>query len=503
VKTKFVASLVATVVVVASALTYLGLGNSPQLGLDLRGGISAILTPVLQDGEEIDSDVLDQTIEVIRARIDSLGVAEPEIARQGTDVLVQLPGLQDEQRAREIIGRTAKLTFRPVEGVIGPNDPSYDEVGPDCADATRAPGEELPDGEGGVLCDGSDDPNELVVVFGDDGQPLVGDDGDVVRLPVKYQVGPAALSGAGIDTALPIPGSGVTQSGEQGWSVQLDLTGDGGDAFAGITADLACARDQGQPGLLAIVLDDVVESAPAMNPDVACGIGITGGTAVISINGNVEEASDLSLVLKTGALPITLEPSTFETVSPTLGEASLDAGLTAGLIGLALVVVYLIFFYRWLGLIAIGALLIFGVLMLGIMTLLGEIGFTLTLAGIAGVIVSIGITADSSIIYFERLRDEIETGRTVRTSTQRAFTNAFRTNLTGNTTTLAAAIVLYFLAVGPVRGFALTLGIATVLDIIIMYVYTRAAVGLLGRTRLLTPRSVRASVPVPAAGGSQ
>jgi preprotein translocase subunit SecD len=167
------------------------------------------------------------------------------------------------------------------------------------------------------------------------------------------------------------------------------------------------------------------------------------------------------------------------------------------------VAVYLLFFYRVLGAVAIGALLIFGVLMLGLITVLGEVGFSLTLAGVAGIIVSIGITADSSIIFFERLRDEVNLGKTVRTAAQKAFASAFSTNLTGNTTTLAAAIILYFLAVGPVRGFALTLGMATILDILIMYFYSRPMVGLLAAGRRIGRRSVRASEPATVAGGAR
>ncbi|MBW3663946.1 MAG: protein translocase subunit SecD [Actinobacteria bacterium] len=485
-KGKLIASLVVVLAIAGTSAGFLIAGATPQLGLDLRGGISAILSPVTQPGDEVDSDVLDQTIDVIRSRVDSLGVAEPEISRQGNDVLVQLPGLQDEERAREVIGRTAHLTFRPVEEIITPGTPAYDEAGT-CDQLQET---ELPDDQGGVVCGEGTDPAT--------GAPL--------ESPTKYRVGAAALGGSQIDDAITVPGSGThVQSGnvEQNWDVQLDLSGQGGSAFAEITGQLACERDQGRPGLLAIVLDNIVESAPAMNPEVACNTGITGGTAIITTNGGQEEAGDLALVLKTGALPITLEPSTFETVSPTLGRDSLDAGLLAGAIGLVIVAIYLTFFYRWLGLVAISALAIFGLLITGTMTLLGKLGFTLTLAGIAGVVVSIGITADSSIIYFERLRDEVSTGRTMRTAVQRAFSSAFRTNLAGNTVTLAAAIILYFLAVGPVRGFALTLGLSTVLDIVILYFFTRPTVTLMGRTRVLSASSVRAEQAAPVAGGSR
>lgn len=480
-KAKLVVSLVTALLVVAGTAGYLISGARPSLGLDLQGGISAIYTPAIAEGREPPEnfdEVIDETISIIRSRVDSLGVAEPEISRQGDDVLVQLPGLDDPQRAQELIGTTAKLTFREVEEILPADAPE----GPDCLAGERP---ELGDDEGGIVC-GSSDGEET------DDAGLAG--------PVKYRVGPAQLSGDRIEDAIPV------LSGNS-WSVSLDLDRQGADAFAATTADLACQRDQGQPGLLAIVLDDVVESAPAMNPQVPCGTGITGGSAQITVGGDLEEseqeARDLAIVLRTGALPITLEPSTFETVSATLGEESLQNGLTAGLIGLALVAVYLLFFYRMLGAVAIGGLAIFGVLIVGIITGLGEVGFSLTLAGIAGIVVSIGITADSSIIFFERLRDEVRLGKTVRTAANKAFQSAFRTNLTGNTSTLAAAVILYMLAVGPVRGFALMLGIATILDILIMYFYTRPAVGLLAGTRRIDRGSIRTGEPAAVAGGAK
>jgi preprotein translocase subunit SecD len=473
-------TLAVTVLVVLLGGIYLGLGARPQLGLDLQGGISAVYTPQLpegQDPEEIEDfeEVLDETIEVIRTRVDSLGVAEPDISRQGTNVLVQLPGVSDSQRLQDLIGQTAQLTFRPVLDIYEPGSDEYEE-GPDC----DAPVDELPelaDDEEAVVCGAGD---EI--------------EGEETQNPPKYRVGPAALTGSGIDDAFPA----IDQSGGQGFNVSLSLDRQGARDFAGITGDLACERDQGGLGLLAIVLDGRVESAPSMNPDVRCDEGIRGGNASITVGAGTQqeqqqEAEDLALVLRTGALPISLEAATFSEVSPTLGTESLQSGMLAGLIGLFLVGIWLVFFYRWLGVVALSALGVFGVLVVSFISLLGEIGFALTLAGVAGIIVSIGITADSSIIFFERIRDEVNLGKTVRTGVQKAFVSAFRTNLAGNTVTLAAAVILYFLAVGPVRGFALMLGMATVLDIIIMYFFTRPTVFLMGNTKLITRENVRAS----------
>jgi preprotein translocase subunit SecD len=225
-----------------------------------------------------------------------------------------------------------------------------------------------------------------------------------------------------------------------------------------------------------------VESAPTMNPDVICGQGIAGGSAIITTGGGQEDARELALVLRTGALPIQLEFATAQTVSPTLGSASLTAGLQAGFLGLLLVALYLMVLYRGIGIAAVLELAMFGAIIYGLIIVLGNTwGFTLTLAGIAGIIVSIGIAADSSIIYRERYRDEIKAGRTVRTAADHAFTKAWRTNLTGNTVSFLAAVVLYLLAVGPVRGFAFTLGLSTLVDTLLFGTFTRSLFGIIAR----------------------
>ena len=470
-----IVSLLATLVVVVAAASILASGLRPVLGLDLQGGISAVYQPVLPEGTEIPDDfeaIIDETIEIIRSRVDALGVAEPDISRSGTDVIVQLPGVTDAERLRELIGRTAQLRFRPVLETYSPGTEAYEETGLDCT-LPSADRPELGADEAGFLCGPT-------TSFGE---------GELaVTLPgTIYLVGPAALSGESIRDAFP-----VEQSGGFTTSVSFDTAGSA--AFAGITSELACERDLGRPGLLAIVLDGVVESAPSMNPDVRCGVGLTDGAVITSGAFDREEqriaATDLALVLRTGSLPISLEPSTFEQVSATLGEASLRAGLLAGGIGLLLVGIWLLFFYGWLGAVALAALGVFGVTVVGLITVLGTLGFALTLAGVAGIIVSIGITADSSILFIERMRDELGLGKTVRSATVKAYASAFRTNLAGNTVTFFAAVILYALAVGPVRGFALMLGIATLLDLAILAGFTRPLVmlmvssGFLDRRRL-------------------
>ncbi|MPZ89008.1 MAG: protein translocase subunit SecD [Nitriliruptorales bacterium] len=437
-------------------------GIQPQLGLDLQGGVSITLVPA--PGQQVVSDVLDQTVSIIRQRVDGLGVAEPEIARQGDTVLVQLPGVADLETAQDVIGRTALLQFRPVLELIPAESPDYEDTGPACDELLDRP---PPADEEVVLC------QSPAAAIGEDGESLPPDE----RL--KYRVGPVAVSGEDVADAR---ASLDTLTGTQ-WQVNLGLEGEGVEAFQQITGALACAPAGSPERQLAIVLDGVVESAPPMSSQILCNQGIGDGSAVITTGGGEDDARELALVLRTGALPIQLDFATSQSVSPTLGTSSLLAGLLAGVIGLGLVAAYMVFLYRGIGLAAVLELAMFGLIVGGLILLLGEYaGFTLTLAGIAGIIVSIGIAADSSIIYRERYRDELRAGRTIRTAATHAFPAAFRTNLAGNTVSLIAAVVLYLLAVGPVRGFAFTLGLSTLVDTFIFATFTRSVFVLLSRS---------------------
>lgn len=436
----------------------------PQLGLDLQGGVSLILEPAPGQGE-IDADVLDQTVEVIRNRVDGLGVAEPDIARQGDTVLVQLPGVADQAQAEDIVQETAILQFRRVLREVSPLEVDYDEVGPSCAELEeRRLAGPPPADEEVVLCQPP---------------PAVGDvDADEAAVPPeqwsKFLLGPVVVDGGNVEDA----SARVSETGLD-WATTLTFDREGEALFREFTADLAC--EQGDLRRLAIVLDGRVESAPPVAPEVVCGQGIAGG-GQISV-ATQQEAENLALVLRTGALPIQLDLEQSVAVSPTLGSESLAAGLQAGLIGLLLVAVYLVVLYRGMGVLAVVELGMFGVLVFGAIILLGAtVGYTLTLAGIAGVIVSIGIAADSSIIYRERYREEIRRGRTIRTAAEHAFSSAFATNLTGNTVSLLAAVVLYFLAVGPIRGFAFALGLATLIDTLLFATFTRSLFGLVANT---------------------
>lgn len=420
-------------------------GITPRLGLDLQGGTSVVLTAP----EGTDPELLEVATEIMTRRIEDFGeVQEPDIAISGDDtVVVQLPGVEDEQRAIEAVGQTGLLSFRPVLEVFT---------------AATAP----------EITEEDDVTMEAYLPYEDTGF------GDQI-----LHVGPATLEGGDVEEALPLFEPTSAQ-----WVVNLDLTSEGGEAFAQLTG-AAASFPQGDPRRqIAIVLDGEVISAPAVSPDVAPGVGITGGQAVITF-GNAEdaqqEAQDLALTLRYGSLPVAFEVSAVQKVSATLGTDSLRAGLIAGALGLALVTIVLMVFYRSLGLVAILGLTVFAALLIALFGVLGEVqGLTLTLAGVTGIIVSVGITTDSYIVYYERIKEKMREGLSVEDAAEEGFTLAFRTILTADTVSLLAAVLLWFLAVGAVKGFAIALGLATVLDIFIARSYTRRAVALIAPTRL-------------------
>lgn len=434
---RYVVSLVVVGLVVAGLLGISFLrGLRPRLGLDLRGGLSVILTA--PDGTR--REVLEKTVEILRNRVDRAGVAEPEVSTEGaTNVLIQLPGVEDRQRLLTLIGQTAQLQFRQVTREIREGDPEY-ETTPLSED---------------------DDPESELVLESEDA--------------TKILLAPAELTGEAVRdaAAVPDPTTGA-------WHVELRFNRDGSRVWEGFTGRLAC--EQGDTRRIAIVLDGRVESSPQVAEEVQCNVGITGGTTVITGRFGETESKDLALVLNTGALPVELEQSEVRTVSPTLGKESLRAGLAAGGLGLALVMLYVLIYYRALGLQTWAGLAIFSGIIYGLVVLLGAlIGWNLTLAGIAGLIVSIGIATDSYIVFYERVKEEVHAGRTLRSSMDRGFKQAWRTLRAANAVTIMAAIVLYLLAVGPVRGFALALGMATTLDLAIFFAFTWPLAALLAR----------------------
>jgi preprotein translocase subunit SecD len=459
--------VVIVVVAVAATVATVTAGWSPQLGLDLQGGASVVLEPK----KRVDGGVLRQSIAIIRNRVDALGVAEPDISRQGSSIVVQLPGVKDQKRALDIVGQTAELRFRPVLEELPAS-----ESAPAPAPAGTAPGTPPP-APVKTTPPADDLPDREVVLPEKNGDEVVG----------RYRLGPAELTGRVLKTARAAvePASGK-------WRVDFETTGVGAKQLGDVTQ-----KYLQRP--LAIVLDGVVKSAPVIQQQITKEGQITGEFTE-------REARDLALVLRFGALPVELEPQTVQTVSPTLGRDSLRAGIVAGIGGLALVLLYMILYYRALGIVVVLGLTLTGALLWSIMAVLGEKqGLALTLAGATGIIISVGVTVDSYVVYFERLKDEVRSGKTIRSSVERSFSRAFRTIIAGNTASFIGAALLYWLTVGPVRGFAFFLGLTTLLDVVVAWSFTRPLVTLLARNRLFTeaPRlGVARGLAARPAGGA-
>lgn len=454
--------------------TMLAVGWSPKLGLDLQGGFAVTLVAP----DDTDPATLETAADIMRLRVENLGgVQEPEVAVVGDRaIVVQLPGVDDRERALQAVGTTGQLSFRPVIGIT--------EVSP----ALTNPDATLPDGdntvdpllqalnpvdeESGLSIEDTIDlrsylpDRDVVPVFEVGGVTVVFADGSIVEFPTGSDI---------VDASAQFSSSGL---GGQ-WVVVPEFTDEGGEKFRESTAYLSTYQSGDPRRQMAIVVDGDVFSAPQIAADVAPGEGLDPDAVVITVGTGGEaqqEAENLAALLRYGALPTTFERERVESVSASLGEDSLRAGLIAGLVGLSLVAIYLLIYYRSLGLISIVGLSVFGSFLVGAIILLGEVnGTTLTLAGVTGVVVSIGITSDSYIVYFERIKEEYRNGRSVRSAVSAAFPSAFSTILKGDTVTLLAAVLLYALAVGQVKGFALTLGIATVVDVIVAYFYTRNA----------------------------
>jgi preprotein translocase subunit SecD len=431
-----VASVVVVLVVaIGSLIATIASGTAPQLGLDLQGGASVVLHPKTK----VPAGVLDQSIEIIRSRVDALGVAEPEISRQGSAIVVQLPGVRNRDRALEVVGQTAQLYFRPVlESLPAADSPTH----------PTTPREQ--------------DDREAEVVL-----PQRDRTGQVIG---RYRLGPSEVTGRALSGA-----RAVVDTTTGGWGVEFSLTSAGTKDWNDMATKI------GMGGQVAVDLDGEVRSAPTLQTTSFPGKGqITGDFSE-------REAKDLALVLRYGSLPVQLEPQTVQTVSASLGKGSLHAGVVAGAVGLGLVALYMALYYRALGLVVWVGLAVTAAIMYSLVSVLGRTsGLALTLAGATGVIVSVGVTVDSYVVFFERLKEEVRAGRTVRSSVGRGFTGAYRTILAADVASFLGAAVLYLLTVGSVRGFAFFLALSTLLDLLIAYFFTRPAVLLLGRSRLFT-----------------
>src|SRR6266702_1820759 len=436
----------------------------PRLGLDLRGGTSVTFKPISPNGSPPTKEQLDTTIDIVRNRVNSKGVAEAEVNLEGGNLVVSIPDVRNPDEVIKAVGTTAQLRFRPVLAAVQASQPEYKKAPYAAVDCARPETWVDKTDKDTVLCvrdTGEDTPNANAV---------------------KLLLGPVALGGTDISSAR----AQLQSSGQNGvttgqWQTALSLSGRGAKRFADITGQLAC-NPQGDPRReLGITLDGVVINHPPMGSDVQCHTGIVGGQAVIE--GQTEaEAKALAPLISTGALPLSLTVLTRDTVSATLGADALHAGLVAGGLGLAAVFLYVLLFYRGLGLVAWGGLGLAAALNVGLVFLMGRlIGFTLTLAGIAGLIVAVGISADSYVVFFERLKDEVREGKTLRASVDRGWQRSFHTLVSANTVSFAAAVVLYLIAIGPVRGFAFTLGLATLIDFFAVWCYGRPAMSLLTR----------------------
>jgi preprotein translocase subunit SecD len=490
-KRSLVISLVATIVITVVAFgATLAAGWAPKLGLDLAGGSEVVYKPA----HPISSGEMDTTVNIIRNRVDSAGVSGATVSSQGGNVVVQFPGVKNPQALIKLIGQTAQLYFRPVlcgappytapakgksppSGPLPPCNPQYAttaanlRVTPSSTATNGYTSNSIPPDPTFASIPSTaaeaDNPDQTVLLPAD---PASG--GQQYQ---RFVLDKASLKGNAIASA-----QAVFDTTINAWAVSYTLTPTGSAQW-----DQVAQANFHQ--YVAIDLDGVVESAPIIQPDQTTFSSFQ-GKGEISGSFNETTAKNLALQLNYGALPVRLNILTQQTVSPTLGKSSLKAGLAAGIGGLILVLIYTILYYRVLGIVVVTGLLTTAALLWAIVSALGHssMNLTLDLSGVTGIIVSVGITVDSYIVYFERLKDEARSGRSVRTSVDRSFRGAFRTVLAADLVSLAAAVVLYVLAVGTVRGFAFFLGLSTLLDVFMTYFFTRPLVILLGRSTRIT-----------------
>lgn len=547
----YIYSLLGTVGLTIAALVGAAVaGWSPLLGLDLQGGIAV----TYEATGATDDESLDQALDIIRLRVDALGVAEPDITRQGETIVVELPGVDDAQRALDLVGQTAELRFRPVIQILDGNDPQQraaiesalislegliidttdaenpgvDEdgdavtttVAPDTTDApeatttTTTTADDAAEAGTTTTTVASDDETDETVA--DDGStetttpetttttefdpstaptleevitdPEDDDAESIVVLPGRgdsnllYLLGPAEATGEIIG------GANATFTSQ--WFVSVDFTDEGSDEFN----ELAQRNFQRS---VAIVLDGRVESAPTINAT------DFDGSAQITGDFDQVEAEDLATALRFGALPVELEPQTVQQVSATLGDDALNAGVIAGIVGLVLVALFMIASYRLLGVVAILSLMVStGILWFLISWLGATQGLALSLSGAVGIILSIGVAVDSNIVYYERIKEEVRRGRATRSAADGSFAGAFKTIVNADVASLIGAAVLFLLTIGAVRGFALYLGLATAIDIVVSYFFMRPMVVFLVR-RFASDNPERLGISRPAGDGTE
>ena len=499
-------SLIWLLVIIFGLAGLIGFGSTtdenasftPKLALDLQGGTQIILSPLLLDGQAVTTEQLDQAVSIIRQRVDASGVSESQVTTQGdTNIIVSIPGIPDENTLA-LIKASAKLEFRPVLITsAGTPTAEVDGAGTSDPDATESPApEETPAAEEPTASptDGSDlnwitpeiqkefDDLDCASVFREPGQiddpavPLVTCD---VNGFTKFILGPVEVDGANISDASNGTVTSSTGASTNTWAVNLEFDEIGTEGFSTVTQRLFPLE---QPrNQFAITLDGFVITAPTTQAV------ITNGSAQITGSFDRESSKVLADQLKYGSLPIGFEVQSQENISATLGQDQLTSGLLAGLIGLILVVIYSAFQYRGLAIVTVGSLLVAAVLVYLLIAFLSwRQGYRLSMAGVAGLIVAIGITVDSFIVYFERVRDEIREGRNLEVAVENAWKRSIRTILASDAVSFTAAATLFLLTVGNVRGFAFTLGLTTIVDLIVVLLFTHPLLRLLARTKFFS-----------------
>lgn len=398
------------------------------MGLDIRGGLSVILTAHADDGQQLTADMMDRAETIIRNRVDGLGVKEASVQRQGDDsLLIQVPGIDDPREALKVIGETGRLEFVDVNSI-------------------------------------TDTETKAAVQAGDENVQLKDGTYSVIELDGKKLTGEVVKDAA------------VGQSQQGGIVVDVTMNSTGAKVWGDYTS-----KNIGNQ--VAIVLDGTVKSAPVVND------AIRDGRTQISGKFTADEAKNLRTVLVSGSLPVTLEQSEARIVGPTLGQDSLHKGVLAALVGLGLVALYVIIYYRGLGIITASALAVFGSLFMGVLAVMSQLGiFSLTLPGIAGLVLTIGMAADSSILINERVKEEVRIGKSIPAASDSGSRHGIITSIDADVVTLVSAIVLYVFAAGSVKGFALTLSIGIICDIIMMLLYKRPMIMLLAGVMQKAPK---------------
>lgn len=556
-----IAVLVGVLAVIYGSMFATG-STSPKLGLDLEGGTTVTLKPTSTNGQKVTTDAINKSVDIIRQRVEGFGVANATVVRQGNFIVVSIPG-KSQQDVLAQIGRTARLTFRedficePAAAVVAPtpspsvsgsanpsaspgasvkpssspkatiSTPSASPSASAAKDvlsrallaATPAPAAtptagattpatstpsstSLTDGCTGATVTPDANPPDAIVTAFEANTPCAklnataasAKDTDwVIACDTtgagKYLLEPAKVVGSDVKGA----SATVQQSGNVitgVWEVDVQFTGGGQKKFTALTQ--ATINKQ-----VAIVLDGVVQSAPTIQTAIP-------GDAQITGSFTSKTAGNLANILKFGALPITFVPSDVESVSASLGHSSLQAGLIAGALGIGLVLIYCFIYYRAMGIVTVVSLATSAVLVFGSVCILGKlVGFTLDLSGIAGLIVSIGITADSFVVFYERLKDEVREGRTPRSSVQRGWVRARRTILSADSVSFLAALVLYVVSVGTVKGFAFTLGLSTLLDLVVVFLFTKPLVEMLVQIPLFSTSRWSGLTAVAQSGAAQ